>query len=71
MAAMNGPDPGAPITVKDATGHTWRVRTNDDSIAEFAIRPGRYVVNSPTCGDGPRHVFIQSDVRIQLRCDVP
>ena len=71
MAADNGPDPGAPITVQDATGHTWRVRTNDHSFAEFDIRPGRYVVNSPTCGDGPRHVLVNSDVRIQLRCDVP
>ena len=71
MGLENESDPGAPITLTDPTGRTWRVRTDDNSIARFAIQPGRYTVDSPTCGHGPRHVMIRSDRRVQLRCDVP
>jgi hypothetical protein len=71
MGLENGPDPGVPIMLTDATGRSRRTQTDDNSIARFAIRPGRYTIESPTCGHVPRHVVIRSDRHVRLRCDVP
>jgi hypothetical protein len=73
MALNNAPEPGAPISVTDMTGHTRTAKTDAAGVATFVVAPGRYIVNTPMCGHGPQPVTARASrtAYVQVRCDVP
>jgi hypothetical protein len=73
MALSNAPDPSAPIVLTGRDGTTQTRRTHRDGIATFSVLPGRYTVESTTCGHGPQSVVIRANrlARVEVRCDVP
>lgn len=73
MADSNAPQPNAPIKLTNHAGRVWSHKTGRDGIARFSMRPGRYTINSPTCGRGPEQVTLKAGhpVRVQIECDIP
>jgi hypothetical protein len=73
MVLNNAPEPGAPISVTDMTGHTRTAKTDAAGVATFVVAPGRYIVNTPMCGHGPQPVTARPSrtAYVQVRCDVP
>lgn len=73
MADSNASQPDTPIVLTADGGKKLTHQTNANGVATFDVRPGRYMIDSPTCGSGPRSVVIRSVGTPQenLRCDIP
>ena len=73
MAASNAPQPNAPIVIIASDRIRRTSRTDARGIATFSVLPGRYIVDSPTCGHGPQRVVIHPNLvaHVEVRCDIP
>lgn len=73
MADSNAPEPNARVIVTNGAGRDWRASTGAGGVARFFLRPGRYLVTSPTCGHGPQHVVVRAGrlAHVQIQCAIP
>lgn len=73
MADVDVPQPDAPITVTNLAGRIRTGHTDREGVATFDVRPGRYVVDSPSCGPGPHRITVAPGrlTRVDLHCDIP
>jgi len=72
MADSNAPQPDAPISVADRTGHMWRAKTDQYGVATVSIPPGQYTVSSSSCGS-PQRVTVVAGKRayVHVVCAIP